>query len=86
MKANIVDYLHGVFVKDKKRWVSPKVIEKLVRFSINRPSTVGRRCRELAEDGIIERYEVTKTGKRAGFVLYRWKPLRKSLVFKKKEK
>lgn len=82
VRANIVDYLRGVFLKDKKRWVSGKAIEDLDRFKRHKTSNVSRRCRELAEDGLIERY-LEKRG-RYKFVAYRYlEPKNESIVWKK---
>lgn len=85
VKTNILDYLRGVFLNDKDAWVSGREIETAARFKQLRPSTVGRRCRELAEDGFIKPLYMPrgKTGKRK-LVWYRYIEPKKSTVWKEK--
>lgn len=83
IKEGIVDYLYGVFLKDKNRFVTGKVIEDLPRFNHFRRSSIGRKCRKLAQHGIITpHYEYTGMGKTKR-VYYRWKKGPKNIVFKK---
>lgn len=78
IRNQIVDFLYGEYLKDRKRYVSGKVIEDLKIFRKYKTSNVSRRCRELAEDGLIKR--VLTNGSR--YVMYRFLKHPKSVIWK----
>lgn len=73
-----------MYLRDKKRWTTGKVLEDLTLFERYKASNVSRRLRELAEDGIIDRI-IEKRG-RLSFVAYRYKKIKESTVWKNKGK
>ncbi len=84
VKAGVLDFLFAQYLKDKKSYVLGKTIEDLPRFRTLRKSTVGRRCRELAADGVINRVERKTPNGRVNMAWYQWKKPRKSIVWQGK--
>lgn len=87
VKAGVLDFLYGVYLKDKSLYTSGKRLEDLKRFALVRGSTVGRRCRELAADGMTKTlYQPIGKGSKLKRVWYAWKKPSRNIVLKKQGK
>lgn len=69
MKQSLRDRILAYYRKNAGTWISGGEIERLVALNTTyKSSNAGRRCRELCEDGLLERKEVK------GTVFYRYIP------------
>ena len=56
IRKSLKQRLAAYFMKQHSAWISGGELERIsIQFSIAKPSTVGRRLRELAEAGTLER-------------------------------
>ena len=66
LKIRILQYLKNWYAYNPEAWISGLDLEQKALEAGFKPSNGGRRARELAEDGLIERRE------KNGFVEYKY--------------
>lgn len=72
-------FLRG-WQRDPERYCNGGTIERLAIEAGQKGSTAGRRLRELAEEGILERKEERNPNTGVNSVWYRYKPTREQLL------